>query len=129
MIKFTLYTIPLSRSRSIRELEECRKPPTSSTSAYSQKMLPPARASASSATNISSLREKLAAVKTVSSSSSHLASPVTPRRRFLMQTGEQRTHESAVLGPSAIQRTSLSSSPYTSSSSSTSYLLSPRPVR
>ena len=119
---------PLSRSRSIRELEECRKPPTSTTN--SLKMLPPVRASASSTSNISSLREKLAAVKTVTSSPSHLASPVTPRRRFLMQPGEQRsTNESAVLGLSANQRTSLSSSPYTSSSSSTSYLLSPRPVR
>jgi len=119
----------ISRSRSIRELEECRKLPSSSSSSP-LKMLPPARASASASSNISSLREKLAAVKTVSSSSGHLASPVTPRRRFLMQPNEQRsTNESAMLGLSANQRTSLSSSPYTSSSSSTSYLLSPRPVR
>jgi len=120
----------ISRSRSIREMEECRKLPSSSSSSP-LKMLPPARASVSASSNISSLREKLAAVKTVSSSSSHLASPITPRRRFLMPpNSEQRsTNESAILGLSANQRTSLSSSPYTSSSSSTSYLLSPRPVR
>jgi len=120
----------ISRSRSIRDIEECRKLPSSSSSSP-LKMLPPARASVSTSSNISSLREKLAAVKTVSSSSSHLASPITPRRRFPMQpNSEQRsTNESAILGLSANQRTSLSSSPYTSSSSSTSYLLSPRPVR
>ena len=68
-------------SRSARELEDissCRKPPLGA-------LLPPgAPGRASSAANIASLREKLAGVRS-ERGSGHLASPVTPRRRFLLR--------------------------------------------
>merc|ERR1711963_902462 len=98
------------RSRSLKVDETKRSP--------SMKMLPPTSRSTSSA-NLANLREKLHQVKSGSSSSStsYLPSPVTPRRRFMLNGAEAKTGAS------------LGSSNHTSSSSSTSYLMSPRPVR
>ena len=88
-------------SRSARELEDissCRKPPlgallhpgapgrASSAANISSLREKPASSSSSSSTsyNIASLREKLAGVRS-ERGSGHLASPVTPRRRFLLR--------------------------------------------
>merc|ERR1719282_1724455 len=101
------------RSRSLKVDETKRSP--------SMKMLPPTSRSTSSA-NLANLREKLHSVKNGSSSSStsYLPSPVTPRRRFLLNGSDQDKLKTS---------NSLGSSNYTSSTNSTSYLLSPRPVR
>ena len=103
----------LHRSRGLKVDETKRSPST--------KMFPPTSRSSSSA-NLANLREKLHSVKNGSSSSStsYLPSPVTPRRRFLLNGSE---HDKLKTG------SSLGSSNYTSSTNSTSYLLSPRPVR
>jgi len=99
-----------ARCRSLKSDEILKKSP-------SLKILPPSRSSSSA--NLSNLREKLHQVKSGSSSSStsYLPSPVTPRRRFMLNGAEAKTGAS------------LGSSNHTSSSSSTSYLMSPRPVR
>ena len=108
-------------------LEEPRKPPLQS----SPSLKSPASA------HLVSLREKLQLARSeqgkrtssntststptsTSTSTSYLPSPLTPRRKFLLASADPERTKSV---------SSLCSSNYNSSSGSSSYLLSPRPVR
>ena len=132
------FHIGCCRAKGLR-IEEPRKPPIQSTPSIKTA----AGIRTSSSANLASLKEKLqlarseagkrypadssripsspsSASSSSSSSTSYLASPLTPRRKFLLASSEQERTKSV---------SSLCSSNYNSSSGSSSYLLSPRPVR
>ena len=127
MYQLLIFTANYRGSKGSR-MDEPRKPPLQSSP--SLKIAGGGRSPTSA--HLVSLKEKLQVARseqgkrtastssTSSSSTSYLPSPLTPRRKFLLASADPERTKSVQ---------SLCSSNYNSSSGSSSYLLSPRPVR